>query len=265
MCRADRAELLLGFRVAEHVGAIDRRQREVLWQRGQAAFHAVAEQQGEHQRAADPVARFPEMVAAIISSGRGHVAGADGKEPCTLPSPEAWGWEGREARSGLGEMSVAYRGRGHKIGWVAGDELYLDPDSTYAALSDFAREQGQAYPVTQQTLFRRLKEDGQLLRTDSDRTTYPVTLEGSRRRVLVLARSLLFGEPGQPGRPGHGPANGAESVPVSCPGFQSPGPKPGHETGTRNRDKSLWKAGSCPDCPGCPGFGRGGGSWGYGR
>jgi hypothetical protein len=185
------ANLLLGLRYllrfAESVGAIDRRQHDELWRRGEVAFRAVAEQQGEHQRATDPVARFPEMIAAILSSGRGHVAGPDGTEPCVPPSPAAWGWEGREFRSGAGATSITYRARGNKIGWIVEGELYLDPDSTYAALSELARDQGQAYPITQQTLTRRLNESGLLTRTDSGRTTYPATLEGHRRRVLVLA------------------------------------------------------------------------------
>ena len=156
------ANLLIGLRYllrfAECVGAIDRPRHEELWRRGQAILGAVADQQGEHQRAADPVARFPEMLAAVVSSGRGHVAGTDGKEPGIPPSPETWGWEGRESRSGGGEMVVAYHPRGRKIGWVAGEELYLDPDSMFAALSELTRDQGQVYPVTPQTLFRRLKE-----------------------------------------------------------------------------------------------------------
>lgn len=280
------ANLLIGLRYllrfAESVGAIDRHQREEFWRRGEAAFRALAEQQGEHQRAADPVARFPEMLAAVVSSGRGHIAGADGKEPGVPPSVEAWGWEAREQRNGLGEVRVSYHARGCKIGWVVGDELYLDPDSTYAALSELAREQGQAYPVTQQTLFRRLKEAGALLRTESERTTYPVTLEGVRRRVLVLAPSTLLGKPGQLGHPGQtGPnqaeiaavrrpgfADGAQQpgqetgtvapappprVPVSCPGFPSAVPKPGRETAP----KSAEKARSIPAVPVVPVSGTG--------
>lgn len=145
-------------------------------------------------------------------------------------------------------MRASYLARGRKIGWVVGTELYLDPDSTYASLSELAREQGQACPLTQQTLFRRLKDSGALLRTDGDRTTYPVTLEGVRRRVLVLDSSFLLGKPGQPGQPGHGPANGAESVPVSCPGFLSPSPKPGHETGTNPSGKPV-RVPSVPSVP----------------
>src|SRR5262249_13200371 len=121
--------------------------------------------------------------------------------------------------------------------WVVGDELYLDPESTYAALSEFSRAQGLAYPVTQQTLTRRLNESRLLVRTDTGRTTYPVTLEGGRRRVLVLAASSIFGKSGQPGQPGHAHANAEESVPVSCPGFVEAREESGQETGTLSHEK----------------------------
>jgi hypothetical protein len=222
------ANLLLGLRYllryAVCVGAIDATRSAELWGRGQAAFRAVADQQGEHQRAADPVARFPEMVAAVLSSGRGHVAGPDGKEPTAPPSPAVWGWEA---------VAGVARGRGGKVGWVDGDELYLDPDSTYAALAKLAADQGAAYPITQPTLTRRLNEAGLLLRTDTGRTTYPVALEGARRRVLVLARSLLFGPPGQSGHPGRAAATAGETVPISRPDLGEPATKSGREIGTK--------------------------------
>lgn len=233
------ANLLLGLRYllrfAEAIGAIGRQERENLWQRGEVAFRAVAAQQGEHQRAADPVARFPEMLGAVLSSGRGHLAGPDGKEPGAPPSAEAWGWEVREHRAGFGEARASSHGHGRKIGWVLGEEVYLDPDSTFAALSELAHEQGQVYPVTQQTLYRRLKEGGALLRTDGDRTTYPVTVEGVRRRVLVLAAGPLVGKPGQPGQPGSVAGNDGERVPVPRPGFPDGGTEPGRGTGTNGR------------------------------
>jgi hypothetical protein len=200
------ANLMLGLRYllkfALHTGAIDRRKHDRLQKRGRIAFATVAEQQGEHQRAVDPIARFPEMLAAIISSGRGHVAAPEGGRPHAPLKPEQWGWEG--CRADHERSSPDFRAQGAKIGWVKGTELYLDPDLTYAALAELARDQQQSYPVTQQTLGRRLKEAGLLVRTDTDRTTYPETLQGNRRRVLVLSTSVLA-QPGQPGQTGQDP------------------------------------------------------------
>jgi Domain of unknown function (DUF3854)/Domain of unknown function (DUF927) len=243
------ANLLIGLRYvlrfATCIHAIDDRQREALWLRGQAAFIAIAEQQGEHQRSVDPVARFPEMIAAIVSSGRGHIAGGDGKEPGIPPSPESWGWEGREFRSGSDETSVTYHARGSKIGWVEGEEVYLDPDSTFAALSELARDQGQGYPVTQQTLYKRLKEGRLLLRTEDGRTVYPVTLEGVRRRVLILSAPSLFGKVVHPVHPGRTPADGADTVPDSCTGFREDEGESVRKTGTETPEKRT----RVPDVP----------------
>ncbi|HEX4608265.1 MAG TPA: hypothetical protein VH092_08675, partial [Urbifossiella sp.] len=251
------ANLLLGLRsllrFAEAVGAVDAAGRAALWGRGQAAFRAAAEEQGEHLRAADPVARFPEVLAAVVSSGRGHLAGADGKEPGLPPSPEAWGWEGREFRAG-DETRVSYHPRGEKVGWVVGDMLYLDPDATFAAVAELAREQGQAYPLGQQTLYRRLKEAGVLVRTDGDRATYPATVEGSRRRVLHVPVPTVFPKPGQPGQSGRDPENLGETVPDPCPDVPTAGPKSGHETGTDRRRT----ADPVPGVPTVPSFGEGG-------
>ena len=237
------ANLLIGLRYllkfAESRGAITRIEREQLWRRGQSALRIVAEQQGEHQRAADPVARFPEMLAAIVTSGRGHIAGADGKEPGIPPCPEAWGWQGREYRSGTGETNLSYYAQGNKIGWTVGDELYLDPDSTYAALVELARDQGQAFPVTSQTLYRRLKEAGLLIRFEPDRTMYPITLEGKRHRVLILAASTLLGKPGQSGQSGYVPENAEGNVPVSCPDLPNCAATSGQETGTNTPEETA--------------------------
>jgi hypothetical protein len=200
------ANLMLGLRYllkfALHTGAIHQHEHDALEKRGDAAFQAVAANQGEYQRAADPIARFPEMLAAIISSGRGHVAAPEGGRPHAPLKPEQWGWDA--SRSDHERITPDFRARGQKIGWARDTELYLDPDLTYAALAELARDQGLTYPVTQQTFCRRLKEAGLLSRTEGDRTTYPVALEGPRRRVLVLSTSVLQ-EPGQTGQTGQDP------------------------------------------------------------
>jgi len=180
------------------------------------------------------VARFGEMICTIISSGRGHIAGDDGQVPAVPPAPEFWGWEGREFRSGTDEISTNYSGRGHKIGWVIDDELYLDPDGTYAALVELAEDQGVSFPLTQQTLYRRLKEHRLLSRNEKDRPTYPVVVEGSRRRVLIFSAASLLQKPGQPG-PSKGPPD--PPIPVSCTGFPDPAEKPGQKNGLNSREK----------------------------
>ena len=222
--------LRFALRFAADVGAINEKQRDDLWRRGQTAIRKIGEQQGEHQRAANPVERFQEMLAGVISSGRGHVADEKGDEPRDW---KIWGWEAREFRSGQNETGVNYVGRGQKIGWVneQDSELYLNPDSTYAAIVKLTTEQGQPYPLTQQTLFRRLKDAKLLLRTEGDRAAYPETIEGRRQRVLVFSTSLLLQEPVQPVHPGRSVEKVDEFIAFSCPDFENPLGNSGQDAG----------------------------------
>jgi hypothetical protein len=100
------AGLLLGLRYllrfAEEVGAIDARERSALWDRSRAAVRTVVGWQDQWSRPGDPVdpvARFPEDVAAVLGNGRGHVTMEDGSRPYgPRPTPgerSSAGWSGR--------------------------------------------------------------------------------------------------------------------------------------------------------------------------
>ncbi|WP_145244123.1 hypothetical protein [Urbifossiella limnaea] len=84
-----------------------------------------------------------------------------------------------------------------------------------------------------------------LLRTDGDRTAYPVTLEGSRRRVLHVAAAIVFPKPGHPGREAEIPV---ESDPASCPVSATAVSYPGHRTGTNPARNASF----VPNIPGVP-------------
>ena len=249
------------LRFAEDVGAIDRQQREALWERGEAAFRAVAEQQGEHQRAADPVARFPEMLAAILSSGRGHVAGPDGKEPDAPPSPEAWGWEAREFRTGLGDAASPTTAAGSKIGWVAGTSCTSTPTAPTPRCRNWPATRGRPTPSPSRPSTAGSRRRGCWSGPTADRTTYPVTLEGVRRRVLVLSTVPPPGETGTTGTTGTGPGERRRKLSR----FRVPVSRRPPETGTGNRDEIPGETGLRPGCPGCPGFWAGEGVGGTAR
>ena len=88
-----------------------------------------------------------------------------------------------------------------RIGWLDGDDLYLEPDAALSAAQRLARDAGDALVVTPRTLHRRLRERGYLASTDVKRETLKVrrTLEGARRDVLHLrAGSVMRGKPDQP-------------------------------------------------------------------
>jgi hypothetical protein len=185
--------LVYFLRFAVEVGALSSAEVEELWRRTWRALGIVASSQGEHQRASEPVRRFLQLLAAVVASGRGHVAGAEGTEPFT---PESWGW--RQAIVGTGDYErTEWRAQGLRIGWVQGDNLYLEADAAYAEARRLGREEGGALPVTLQTLKKRLKERGLLASTEtyggSERLEVRRTLEGNRRTVIHLNTSALMG------------------------------------------------------------------------
>jgi hypothetical protein len=240
------ANQLLGvrylLRFAEEVGALAPGEQEALWERGQAALRAVAEEQGEGQREADPVARFPEQLAALVSSGDGHLAAPDGSEPHAPLQPTACGWERRESGSAMAGSRVSWAPRGRKLGWIADGILYLDRDATYAGLVELSRRQGQAYPLGSRTLWMRLNEAGLLVRTQKDRTTYKAELEGVRRDVLFIAVETVF--------PLRGPTpDGVSRSPCPGPGGEAEGP------GRRYDANSLEKPLFVPAVPVVPASG----------
>lgn len=220
---------LLEFATA--VGAIIDRERDALWARGRAAFRGGADAQAEGQLEADPIARFPEQLASLVSSGDGYFATRDGDEPRSPFSPEFWGWVGRP----VGKDEVNWTPRGRKLGWVGDGMLYLDRESVYAGLAELVRKQGQSYPLSPGTLWRRLKDKGLIARTDGERSVYPVTIEGSPKRVVHLRIESVFALPDPVSR-------------FPNPGYQEPDGQAGDENGAN----CLEKPGFIPLIPEIP-------------
>src|SRR5439155_983782 len=86
--------------------------------------------------------------AGAMSSGRAHVAAPDGNRPNA--GGGAWGW--RLNAYGTHEPM------GDRVGWLDGEDLYLDPDAAYAAVQRLGQEIGDRIALTPQTLRKRLKE-----------------------------------------------------------------------------------------------------------
>jgi hypothetical protein len=114
------------------------------------------------------------------------------------PNPGAWGW--REHRIGTGEHARdEWVAQGRRLGWLEGENFYLEPEASYAEAQALAREQGEAIAVSAQTLRKRLREKGLLATTgqesDSARETLLVrkTFEGRRRSVLCMFSATLDG------------------------------------------------------------------------
>ena len=90
--------------------------------------------------------------------------------------------------------------RGERIGWLDADDLFLDPESPFAAVQKLARDQGTSVPIKQRTLWKRLAEQGQLVSRDRARGTNTVrrTIGGRRLEVIHLKASTFAVETDQP-------------------------------------------------------------------
>jgi hypothetical protein len=212
------ADIALGLRYfllfANEVGALSEAEAEQLWMRGWRALGEAAAAQSHHQIAGEPTRRFRELLSAAVASGRAHIAAPGGDEP---KAPQAWGW--RLALVGSGDYErEEWRPQGECVGWVDGEELYLQPDAAYAAVQKQGRDSGDALTVIARTLRKRLDERGFLRSTDQKRQVLTVRrmLAGQRRDVLHLQAdflSTLSTEPDQPDHQAQEPLTYAECVP----------------------------------------------------
>jgi hypothetical protein len=162
------AELLCGFRLflefAEAIGAIDDEQAVELGQRCRQALLKTAAEQAGHQDASDASLRYLDLLRSVLLSGRAHVVNHDGGKPSQLP--QACGWQPRASKDSFGDE---WYPQGKCIGWLDGENLYLDPDVAYAEANRLAGEQGGSLGVGKNTLHKRLSEHHLLASVDSAR------------------------------------------------------------------------------------------------
>src|SRR5438270_650441 len=109
-------------------------------------------------------------------------------DPRGKPPTEAeeWGWRYKQR----GRSCVA---QGTRIGWVAGNDLFLDPIVSYQVAQEMAG--AERIPVSEQTLRQRLRQLRLLASIDAGRGMVQVrrTLEGRPRQVLHLKACDLIG------------------------------------------------------------------------
>jgi hypothetical protein len=180
-----RADLAIGWkyflRFALDVGAISEQEAKDYQERADVGLKVMAQAQAAHQQAAEPVNQFLTLIRSAINAGRVHVASLAGTYP-----PEnqgAWGWRKEDTNEG-----PIWKAQGRRIGWVDGDDLYLDPENSHAEAQKLAGDQGESIPVGSKTLSRRLHEKKKLKTTDPNRGRLVVRrdLEGKRIEVWHL-------------------------------------------------------------------------------
>jgi hypothetical protein len=215
------ANLALGLRYflnfAQEAGALGDEAAQLLWERCWKALGAAAAPQADKQAENEPAGKFLNLVAALLSSGRAHLAATDGLEP---DDPQAWGW--RNIRVGVSDRLEP---QGKRIGWVDDEDVYLEPNAAFAEAQRLAQESGEALGVSLPTLKKRLHEQGHLASIEvrgDQRLVIRKELDGQRRTVLHLKKGSIF--PTDTAQP-------AQSVPEAPQGAER-GPERGPETPT---------------------------------
>lgn len=104
------------------------------------------------------------------------------------------------------------RPKGRKIGWVDEDNrIFLEPQSAFQVIQQFAGNQGEPFPVTQATLWKRLDQRGWIGEKEAGRHTTRKVIEGRRRRVINLIQASYASEAGPSGPHGPVSANNLET------------------------------------------------------
>jgi hypothetical protein len=185
-------------RFAVEVGALSVEDATRLASRVESALLEAGAAQSELQRSEDPVGRFFELLVGAIAAGEAHLEDADREEepprsiePWKLQPPARFGW--RRRQTGTGEFArEELSPQGSRIGWVRGPALYLEPEAAFREAQRFAFGQGQAIPISQRTLWKRLAERGLLLSMEKGRHTSRPMIHRDQPRVIHLdARVLL--------------------------------------------------------------------------
>jgi len=155
-------------------------------------------EQSSYQAEQDETERFLQLLRAAFSSGNAHIACRLNQGP--PPSrPFAWGW-----RSDAVDMAgdKIHKPMGDCIGWYrdASDdtsaEVWLQQDTVFKVVQQFARSQGDSFLLSPASLWRRMHEKGLILKTEPDGKNKPRLaikriVAGSTRRVMVLSAELI--------------------------------------------------------------------------
>jgi hypothetical protein len=202
------AQLSIGLnsflRFAVEKDAVSQTRAEALRDQWRRVMKEVLMDQDRQQAGNEPCRMFIEMLRGAMASGKAHVADTDGCEP---RQAKRWGW-----REDTGGEKLVFRPMGDCIGWVDHDEVYLEPQASYAVAKKMARDMGEGIPIGSKTLHKRLKDRKMLTRwneQDQEITVRRMIL-GTRRRVLSLWADLLCpsGEPRKSGHSDRSPQSG---------------------------------------------------------
>jgi hypothetical protein len=147
------------------------------------AIEATGGRQQQYLESADPVEMFNSAIRRIVATGLGHFRTLNGGVPRDAAQL------GFTSEGSIGGDMPLWKARGPVLGWVNSqkDEMYLDVTGGYPVLK---KVMGNEMALTQQTLFKRLKDAGALVRVDDARSRNSVRINAENHPRNVLALSL---------------------------------------------------------------------------
>lgn len=188
------ADLLVGLsawlRYATESGAVTASEADMVFDECATALLEVAQNQSRQQTTRAPARRFIDAVKAALAAGRAHISTPRGDPPKDIAS--ACGWKLRQADTPREEWIA----QGACVGWLDGEYLWLNRDTSYSVALEQGRGQNDALAVSKITLGKRLDESKMLAWKDEARgCSYTRrTFGGSQQEVWCLSPATLFGE-----------------------------------------------------------------------
>ena len=183
------ANLLMGLRVfldfADDAGEISPQVTEAFMDVATDAARTLANLQAAIDREASDAQRFVELMRAAVSSGKAHIEHSRGGQP---NNPRALGW--REVDTGM--ASKRSEAMGTRIGWVDGEELFIDPSASLSVIKALSSNLDNHLGSSERAIAKSLREAGLLSRCDRGRNTAKISVLGARRSVYVFRMSDIF-------------------------------------------------------------------------
>lgn len=190
------AELFLDF--LESSSCLSREQNSDTLLKIETDLKAAFAEQGAYVQEQCEIERFLQLLRAAFSSGNAHISTVIKQGP-PVSHPYAWGW--RSAGHDL-NSDDQYKPMGDCCGWYAEPrdgqpaEVWLEPNTAFKIVQDFARHQGDSFLMSSGSLWRRMVDRGMLLKTElvkdgKAKPTVKRVVAGVTKRVLVLAAEVV--------------------------------------------------------------------------
>jgi len=193
------ANLILGMKCflqyACEVCAITPREAHLYLTRCITALIEIASEASRENQQMKPCEQWKRLLISAISGNRAHLVTADGDNP-----GPGYGWKKSERSytnsEGYMVKDETYSGGGSQIGWIEGEDIYLESTSAYTAVVEEGSRSHDNITISRVMLDKDLVKDGMLASTDLQKSKPTIAirkrLQGLQRYVLHIKKNILF-------------------------------------------------------------------------